>query len=114
MQYEMLSERIGINLEVRLQSSDTDEGFLHVSNDLDKCSFPASILCRWTKSHSKTYSCLMVMNNLKEVLCIRWIQVSNIMHTIMAFVQSRISINPLIISLRLNQFTNSLTKTFIS
>ena len=56
----------------------------------------------------------MVMNNLKEVLCIRWIQVSNIMHTIMAFVQSRISINPLIISLRLNQFTNSLTNTFIS
>ena len=44
MQYEMLSERIGINLEVRLQSSDTDEGFLHVSNDLDKCSFPASTL----------------------------------------------------------------------
>ena len=73
------------------------------------------------KSQCSTF-CLIVPSLFKEVLHIIQMQTLNItkmIHTIMVFAQSTISqdwnfnVNPLIISFRLNQFTNGFTKTFI-
>ena len=74
---------------------------------------------KWCNKSQCSIFCLIVPNLFKEVLNIIWIQALIMIHTIMAFALSTISqdwnfsLNQLIISFRLHQFTNGFTKTFI-
>ena len=75
--------------------------------------------CHSTRTNSTNHNvifCLIVPNPLKEVVCIFWIHVRNMMDNTMQFIQCIISsgwevcLNPLIITFRLDQLTK-LTQT---